>query len=64
MDPLDPPDRMDPLATLVWEKVVFRVSKTMISLQNTTFSCGKQLIVSVNIVPPNRVVAMKTIHVG
>ena len=36
MDPLDLPDPLDPvdpLETLAWEKVVFRLSKTIVSLQ-------------------------------
>ena len=30
LDPVDPVDRLDPLETLAWEKVMFRLSKTMI----------------------------------
>ena len=33
LDPLDPVDPLDLLETLAWENVVFRLSKTMISLQ-------------------------------
>ena len=41
-------DPLDPLATLAWERVVFRLSKTMLLL---------------NIAPPDGVFAMKHILV-
>ena len=40
VDSVDPLDPLDPLETLAWEKVVFRLSKTLISLQKNSKTHG------------------------